>query len=104
MSDNSSRRLRMIFGGSVGNFVEWFDWFTYAAFALYFANNLFPGRRSNVSASEDGQRLRDWLHCPSPRRLAHGALCRCCRPAEGSGVVHGFHERGLLFNWLDPGV
>jgi MHS family alpha-ketoglutarate permease-like MFS transporter len=32
----------MIVGGSIGNFVEWFDWFTYSAFALYFANTFFP--------------------------------------------------------------
>jgi MHS family alpha-ketoglutarate permease-like MFS transporter len=37
-----SRRVRMIAGGSIGNFVEWFDWFTYSAFALYFANVFFP--------------------------------------------------------------
>lgn len=32
-----ARRLRNIVGGSAGNLVEWFDWYAYAAFALYFA-------------------------------------------------------------------
>ena len=37
-----SQRLRNILGGSAGNFVEWFDWFVYAAFALYFSRAFFP--------------------------------------------------------------
>ena len=37
------RRLKAIFIGSVGNLVEWFDFYTYAAFALYFAGSFFPG-------------------------------------------------------------
>jgi MHS family alpha-ketoglutarate permease-like MFS transporter len=36
------RRLRNILGGSAGNFVEWFDWFVYAAFAIYFSRAFFP--------------------------------------------------------------
>ena len=37
-----TRRLRSIFGGSVGNLVEWYDWYVYSAFALYFAKSFFP--------------------------------------------------------------
>jgi MHS family alpha-ketoglutarate permease-like MFS transporter len=36
------RRFRNIVGGSAGNLVEWFDWYVYAAFALYFAGAFFP--------------------------------------------------------------
>jgi MFS transporter, MHS family, alpha-ketoglutarate permease len=36
------RRIKAIFIGSVGNLVEWFDFYTYAAFALYFAGAFFP--------------------------------------------------------------
>ncbi len=36
------RRLISIFGGSVGNLVEWYDWYAYAAFSLYFAKAFFP--------------------------------------------------------------
>jgi len=36
------RRLRSIVGGSVGNLVEWYDWYVYSAFALYFAKAFFP--------------------------------------------------------------
>ncbi|MES2755642.1 MAG: MFS transporter [Pseudomonadota bacterium] len=35
-------RLRSIVGGSAGNLVEWYDWYTYAAFSLYFAPHFFP--------------------------------------------------------------
>ena len=38
-----SRRLRAIFVGSIGNLVEWYDFYAYAAFALYFASSFFPG-------------------------------------------------------------
>src|SRR5499426_3436222 len=37
------RRLKAIFIGSVGNLVEWYDFYAYTAFALYFANSFFPG-------------------------------------------------------------
>jgi MHS family alpha-ketoglutarate permease-like MFS transporter len=34
--------LRSIIGGSLGNLVEWYDWYVYSAFALYFAPVFFP--------------------------------------------------------------
>ncbi|HZF66604.1 MAG TPA: MFS transporter [Gemmatirosa sp.] len=37
-----THRLRSIVGGSVGNLVEWYDWYAYSAFALYFAPVFFP--------------------------------------------------------------
>ena len=36
------QRLKSIFSGSVGNLVEWYDWYAYAAFSLYFAPVFFP--------------------------------------------------------------
>lgn len=36
------KRITSIFGGSVGNLVEWYDWYTYSAFSLYFAHIFFP--------------------------------------------------------------
>jgi len=38
----SSSRLKAIFGGSIGNLVEWYDWYAYSAFALYFSASFFP--------------------------------------------------------------
>lgn len=37
------KRGRAVFIGSVGNLVEWYDFYAYAAFALYFAHQFFPG-------------------------------------------------------------
>jgi MHS family alpha-ketoglutarate permease-like MFS transporter len=38
----TSSRIKSIFSGSVGNMVEWYDWYVYAAFSLYFAKTFFP--------------------------------------------------------------
>jgi MHS family alpha-ketoglutarate permease-like MFS transporter len=35
-------RIRAVLSGSAGNLVEWFDWYTYSAAALYFAPIFFP--------------------------------------------------------------
>jgi len=39
---NTSQRIRSIVGGSLGNLVEWYDWYVYSAFALYFSGAFFP--------------------------------------------------------------
>ncbi|MNO24019.1 Alpha-ketoglutarate permease [compost metagenome] len=39
---STASRLKSIFSGSVGNMVEWYDWYVYAAFSLYFAKAFFP--------------------------------------------------------------
>ena len=41
---DTGRRLKAIFIGSVGNLVEWYDFYAYTAFALYFAPPFFPSR------------------------------------------------------------
>ena len=38
----AGQRLRSIFSGSIGNLVEWYDWYVYSAFSLYFAHVFFP--------------------------------------------------------------
>ncbi|RYU83214.1 MFS transporter [Hymenobacter persicinus] len=38
----SRRRLLAIFSGSVGNLVEWYDWYVFSAFSLYFSASFFP--------------------------------------------------------------
>eukprot|EP01042_Synura_sphagnicola_P022959 gene22959-29270_t len=35
-------KLGSILGGSIGNLVEWYDWYAYSAFTLYFSNAFFP--------------------------------------------------------------
>ena len=34
--------IRSVIGGSLGNLVEWYDWYIYSAFSLYFAKSFFP--------------------------------------------------------------
>ncbi|SFE66701.1 MFS transporter, MHS family, alpha-ketoglutarate permease [Chitinophaga sp. CF118] len=41
-SNDTAWRIKAIFTGSIGNLVEWYDWYAYAAFALYFAPVFFP--------------------------------------------------------------
>lgn len=49
MSNTSTQnRLKSIIGGSIGNLVEWYDWYTYSAFALYFSASFFPSEDSTV--------------------------------------------------------
>jgi MHS family alpha-ketoglutarate permease-like MFS transporter len=45
----TSSRLKAIVSGSVGNLVEWYDWYAYAAFSLYFAPVFFPGKDATAN-------------------------------------------------------
>ncbi|SDG74272.1 MFS transporter, MHS family, alpha-ketoglutarate permease [Sinosporangium album] len=44
MATEAPRRTpwKAVLGGSIGNLVEWYDWFVYASFATYFAASFFP--------------------------------------------------------------
>ncbi|MCD8740320.1 MFS transporter [Mucilaginibacter roseus] len=37
----TAERLRSIIGGSMGNLVEWYDWYAYSSFSLYFSDAFF---------------------------------------------------------------
>src|SRR5215472_2311808 len=39
---DAERRIKAILIGSIGNLVEWYDFYAYTAFALYFAGAFFP--------------------------------------------------------------
>lgn len=39
---NTRRITGNIFKGSVGNLIEWYDWYVYSAFAVYFSAEFFP--------------------------------------------------------------
>ncbi|MEO8885342.1 MAG: MFS transporter [Mucilaginibacter sp.] len=38
----TAHRIKSIIGGSLGNLVEWYDWYVYSAFSIYFADVFFP--------------------------------------------------------------
>jgi MHS family alpha-ketoglutarate permease-like MFS transporter len=42
------QRLKSIIGGSLGNLVEWYDWYVYSAFSLYFASAFFPAKNATA--------------------------------------------------------
>lgn len=44
MTTHASPRTpwKAVLGGSIGNLVEWYDWFVYSSFAIYFAASFFP--------------------------------------------------------------
>ena len=42
MSGGAGRQIKSVFVGSVGNLVEWYDWYAYSALTLYFAPVFFP--------------------------------------------------------------
>lgn len=44
----TARRLRAIISGSIGNLVEWYDWYAYSAFSIYFAPVFFPDSNKTV--------------------------------------------------------
>ncbi|MCC8409860.1 MFS transporter [Mucilaginibacter sp. UR6-1] len=37
----TAERLKSIIGGSMGNLVEWYDWYAYSSFSLYFSDSFF---------------------------------------------------------------
>lgn len=42
-SKDTKGKILMVFKGSVGNLVEYYDWYVYSAFSLYFSKYFFPG-------------------------------------------------------------
>ena len=85
------RRLKAIFVGSIGNLVEWYDFYAYAAFALYFAGAFFPGQRSGRPAAERRDPVRVRLHRAADRRLAVRPSRRSLRPAQRADAVRAAH-------------
>jgi MFS transporter, MHS family, alpha-ketoglutarate permease len=44
----TAERIRSIIGGSMGNLVEWYDWYAYSSFALYFSDAFFKDDNPTV--------------------------------------------------------
>ena len=69
------RRLRAIFVGSAGNLVEYYDFYAYAAFALYFAKSFCP------EGDETAQQLN------AAMLFAAGATQRLGKVQDGTSVL-----------------
>ncbi len=48
LAQTTNQRIRSIVGGSLGNLVEWYDWYVYSAFTLYFSSAFFPKENQTV--------------------------------------------------------
>ena len=81
------RRIKAIFIGSVGNLVEWYDFYAYAAFALYFAGSFFPGDDPVVQQLNAAVLFAVRLHRAADRRLAVRPPRRPLRAAQRADAV-----------------
>lgn len=99
-------RLKAIIGGSIGNLVEWYDWYAYAAFALYFSGSFFPSGNATAQLLNTagvfalgflmrpiGGWLFGWLADKRGRKISMtwsvllmslGSLMIACTPTYGS--------------------
>ncbi len=57
------QRGKTIIGGSLGNLVEWYDWFAYTSFSIYFASSFFP----------EGDDTAQWLKAALVNIVSFGA-------------------------------
>src|ERR1700710_650802 len=48
VSESAFGRIKSIIAGSLGNLVEWYDWYVYSAFTLYFSGAFFPKENQTV--------------------------------------------------------
>src|SRR6202000_3528406 len=46
---NMRQRLWGIFSGSIGNLIEYYDWFVYVGLEIYFSKEFFPSGDATVS-------------------------------------------------------
>ena len=75
------RRIKAIFIGSVGNLVEWYDFYAYTAFALYFAPAFFPNSDPVVQQLNAAVLFAATFLMRPARRLAVRLSRRPLRPA-----------------------
>src|SRR5712664_4039879 len=90
------RRIKAIFIGSVGNLVEWYDFYAYTAFALYFRAGVLSEQRPRGAAAQRGRAVRRHLPDATARRLAVRLHRGPLRPAAVADAVRGLHVLRLI--------
>ena len=48
LQQTTTNTIKSIIAGSLGNLVEWYDWYIYTAFSLYFASSFFPSNNQTI--------------------------------------------------------
>jgi hypothetical protein len=89
------RRIKAIFIGSVGNLVEWYDFYAYTAFALYFAPAFFPNS-DPVVQQLNAAVLFAATFLMRPLLLAVRLYRGSLRPAAVADAVGGLHVLRLV--------
>jgi hypothetical protein len=105
-------RLKAIVGGSIGNLVEWYDWYTYSAATLYFAPLFFPKGDQTAqllqaaaifAAGFAARPIGAWLMGLYADRADRGNQARGPR-VEGNGVFDVEIALALTFESLNLGA
>ncbi len=84
---DSRRVVSNIFSGSIGNLVEWYDWYVYAAFSLYFAKAFFPKGDDHAQLLNTAAIFAVGLPDAADRRLADRPVRRPARPQRRADAV-----------------
>lgn len=64
-----------ILKGSLGNMIEWFDWYVYASFAIYFSGAFFPANNQTAELFSNCWCFCYWLFHAATGIIRHGSLC-----------------------------
>lgn len=70
-----THRIRSIVGGSLGNLVEWYDWYVYSAFTLYFSGAFFPKENQTVQLLNTAGIFAIGFFNAAHWRLGNGRFC-----------------------------
>ena len=88
---DAERRIKAILIGSIGNLVEWYDFYAYTAFALYFAPAFFPNSDPVVQQLNVAVVFAATFLMRPHRRLAVRLYRGPLRPAAVADAVGALH-------------
>ena len=80
------RPINMV-AGTIGHFVEWYDWYIYGLLAAVFAGQIFPSHSTFRLPSRSAADLRDRVCRPPLQRDHHLATGRPLRPTGHPDAV-----------------
>ena len=97
-------RLRSIVSGSAGDLVEWFDWYTYSATALYFAPLFFPKGDLTAQLLQSAAVFAVGFFARPVGALVDGSLRRSRGTQAGADAVGGHDVWRVAGDCGDPGA